>query len=356
MNQTFTDQALQQYRKIKERVYRLSSCLLLAGCVGIGYAMYQVIANPLGGNRGITAVVFGGSVVIAYFAVKEALAIYLQNKKIIKAIKDPQLFLDYRYRPGTSFRSMGFMPLVREPVGKSESQWTKIFQDNRYQLIKGAYLETDPIRFNEPLSDEMKRKLVYGLGARFLSPDILYQAYIELASNQNYDTEQFRANFDEIWYHSLNEVMNYQPKVKKALQKAAKKQLKADWDIESKDDLLHSLERLSEGTYEASEEHLEMVHQLEGLEQVKTFFGFDLGRYVNVIRNGIYAGYLVDQHEVNQLLQEGFELLTSNFENYTEFIDSYLAGVYIWNKGMFPSIRILCLYILMNPYSPAYLK
>jgi len=92
---------------------------------------------------------------------------------------------------------------------------------------------------------------------------------------------------------------------------------------------------------------------MEELKDVKTFIGFDLGRYANIIRLAIYAGYFTDEKEIEQLVEKAYEILTSNFSNYLQFAESYLAGYYLWNEKSYPTIKYWMLFSLLNPYSPA---
>ena len=254
-------------------------------------------------------------------------------KKSINKVEDFIFYgMKYHGKSGTTFpvvliRNANTLSFENKKLGTFLRKYPK----DSYQLAKESYLERISKR-EKTISPttEQKEKIVLGLAARFLPTNLLYKAYLELQLADTKITNQF----DDIWFHGYDQIQKISPKRKKTLKKIAQKELKESWDITNKTDVIDVLNSLKRGSE-------------------KVTFGFDLGRYVNVVRIAIHAEYLTDKKEVDLYIEDCYALLTKNFANYGEFLDSYLMGVHQWNPQATHSRTHQSMFILLNPESPA---
>jgi len=325
---------LEKYRKSKRTFYSIHiSFLILSIMVMISF-IWVFMNIPEATTVSVTVIAI--SLMTFWFFGDSLINEIVTTKCLKKSINKVEDFIfygmKYHGKSGTTFpvvliRNANTLSFENKKLGTFLRKYPK----DSYQLAKESYLERISKR-EKTISPttEQKEKIVLGLAARFLPTNLLYKAYLELQLADTKITNQF----DDIWFHGYDQIQKISPKRKKTLKKIAQKELKESWDITNKTDVIDVLNSLKRGSE-------------------KVTFGFDLGRYVNVVRIAIHAEYLTDKKEVDLYIEDCYALLTKNFANYGEFLDSYLMGVHQWNPQATHSRTHQSMFILLNPESPA---
>ncbi len=197
---------------------------------------------------------------------------------------------------------------------------------------------------------DKKYIFMLGCGARYVFSESAYDIYCRTKDLLPYQ-HNMRSFQTEIFY-SLDDLASRSPKlVRNELKKAAKDMLLNDWGIQSKRDLIYHLESLLH-----TRNHHFNMNQLNDLKHlypnVKTLVGFNIARYVNLVKNGFASDYITNIDEVHQLLDKSYDYFITCFKNYDDFVESYLVGVYNWNKSAYTDALKACCYVYQNPYSP----
>ena len=325
---------LERYKKLKGVFYTIHISFLIISIIVFISFIWVFINIPEATVASVTVIAI--SLMTFWFFGDGLINEIVTTKCLKKSINNVEDFIfygmKYNGKSGTTFpiviiRNVNTLSFENKKLGTFYMKYPK----NGYQLAKESYLKRITKREKTiPPTTEQKEKIVLGLAARFLPTNLLYKAYLELQLSDTKITHQF----DDIWFYGYDQIQKSSPKRKKILKKIAQKELKDSWDITDKADTIDVLRSLK-----------------RGIEEVT--FGFDLGRYANVMRVAIHAEYLTDKKEIDLYIEECYELLTENFANYGEFLDSYLMGVRQWNPQAIHSCTHQSMFILLNLESPA---
>ena len=324
---------LEKYKRSKKNFYTVQIILLIISIIVIISFIWIFINISNATFVSVTAIAI--SLITLCFFCEQLVNDIITTKCLKKAINNAEDFIFYGIKyygktattfPITLIKNADTLSFENKKLGT----FLMKYPQNSYQLARENYLkQITKKEKNISPTTEQKEKIVWGLAARFLPTNLLYKAYLELQLSNDEIIHQF----DDIWFYGYNQIQNFSPKRKNALKKIAQKELKDSWDITNKADTINILKFLKQ---EIGEE-----------------FGFNLGRYVNVMRVAIHAEYLIDKQEIDLYIEECYQLLIKNFNNYGEFLDSYLMGVSKWNPRSITSRTHQCMFILLNPESPA---
>jgi hypothetical protein len=325
---------LEKYKKLKGIFYAVHISFLVISIIVIISFIWVFVNIPEATFVSVTTIAI--SLMTFWFFGDGLINEIVTTKCLKKSINNVEDFIfygmKYNGKSGATFpvvliRNANTLSFENKKLGTFLRKYPK----NSYQLAKESYLKKITKREKIILpTTEQKEKIVLGLAARFLPTNLLYKAYLELQLSGTKITHQL----DDIWFYGYDQIQKISPKRKKILKKIAQKELKDSWDITNKMGVIGVLNSLKRG--------------IEGVT-----FGFDLGRYANVMRVAIHAEYLTDKKEIDLYMEECYELLTKNFVNYGEFLDSYLMGVHQWNPQAIHSRTHQSMFILLNPESPA---
>jgi hypothetical protein len=325
---------VKKYKKSKKVFYTIHISFLIISIIATMSFIWIFINIPEATFVSITTIVI--SLMSFWFFCDGLINEIITIKCLKKSINNAEDFIFYGMKYEGKSRTTF-------PIGIIKNSNTLSFENkklgtllmkyprNSYQLAKENYFKkiTQEKKIIAPTTKQ-KQKIVLGLAARFLPTNLLYKAYLELQLSNTEITNQF----DDIWFYDYHQIQEISSKRKKGLKKIAQNQLKKSWNIANKSSTINVLNSLKKGTKEV-------------------IFGFNLGRYVNVMRLAIHAEYLIDEKEIDLLIEECYKLLIENFNNYGEFLDSYLMGVHKWNPQSTKSRTHQAMFILLNPESPA---
>lgn len=79
--------------------------------------------------------------------------------------------------------------------------------------------------------------------------------------------------------------------------------------------------------------------------------GWDISRYIQLVRLSYVSGYFNDQQAWEEILKIA-PLATEKFSNWTEFSQSYLIGRTFWAGNESPEAKLICEKLLGHPVSP----
>lgn len=367
MNKVFVlEKEIERYKNKKNLFYMSFILVVSISIFLIFFSFYNMMLLEKNNNtiyltkypKIYSYIICGALVIICLFG-KELISQSLKLNNLKKTFNNPELYFYYLAKYGNStsiLESAGsytFIPMKTSGTNDKLGTLNQIYPKNIYQIVKENYLKNINGALRKPMTKEEKARIIFGLAGRFKGPNFLYKAYLQMESVSEGKAKDYINYFEDIWYNDYKNFNNFSPKVKKLLEKKSREQLKNDWDVNSINDLNYILKMLLKQTYDDSPSNLEKVHTNQDLEDVKTFIGFDLGRYANIIRNAIYSGYLKDDQIIEEYIDKAYVILISNFSNYLEFAESYLAGICLWNHESYFTIKNWMLYLLLNPYSPA---
>ena len=231
------------------------------------------------------------------------------------------------------------------------SDFSKLSLEECKNKGKRTYITTEPANVQFMVND-IKSRLVMGLAARFLCTDRLYDVFLEFEHHPVY-REFMKELLLKDFYGLEGSDPVYPKRVRKVLSSNAKETLKNDWGITTSEHLYSSLEWIYNGGQRDSLSIREKAQLKQKFPKVTTTAGFDISRYVNLLRLGLKAKLLTQMESEKLLNQNAYNLFTKYFKGYDGFIESDLAGIYIWGGQEKYNKRLhLIKALYLNPYSP----
>ncbi|OBR64114.1 hypothetical protein A7K91_15965 [Paenibacillus oryzae] len=140
--------------------------------------------------------------------------------------------------------------------------------------------------------------------------------------------------------------------IKETMENDALERLARFWDITDRPSLIHYLNWLLQ-TGQRGDINIKEISSVRNIfPHVRTTAGFDIARFVQIVRCGLVTGLLNDSDEAEAWLAKCHRLFTCHFAGYDDFVDSYLAGLYAWSPTAYQAgLQGVC-YAYMNPYCP----
>lgn len=163
-----------------------------------------------------------------------------------------------------------------------------------------------------------------------------------------------------------------------------KSSLQRWWDVSNKRELMETLKWIDDQGHRAQFDRIasalaslddpenaryieEMKATAEGKHQIsvverhrenlgrKSLLGWDYSRYVNVVRQAYYVGYLTEK-EAWELIMPAARKLQQTFESWEDLGENYIIGTEFWSEAQYKqrrkTLETICENLLGNPESP----
>lgn len=203
----------------------------------------------------------------------------------------------------------------------------------------------------ECLPQDPRIQFMVGCDIRFCITPSAYDLYKKTREAAFY-VDKIPLFFAEIFYSLDYAKDRYPGSIGETMENDALERLARDWGITDRPGLLHYLNWLLQAGQRADINVKEINSVRNMFPHVRSTAGFDIARFVQIVRCGLMTGLLNDPNEAEAWLVKSHRLFTCHFAGYDDFVDSYLAGLYAWSPTSYQAgLQEVC-YAYMNPFCP----
>ncbi|MHA7966928.1 DUF1266 domain-containing protein [Paenibacillus sp. CAU 1782] len=203
----------------------------------------------------------------------------------------------------------------------------------------------------EHLPQDPRIQFMVGCDIRFCIMASAYDLY-EITRGATIYGDKTPFFFAEIFYSLDYAKSRYPGSIGESLENDALERLARDWGITDRRGLFHYLNWLLQSGQRADTNVKEISSVRNMFPHVRTTAGFDIARFVQIVRCGLMTGLLNDTDEAEAWLLKSHRLFTCHFAGYDDFVDSYLAGLFAWSPTAYQAgLQEVC-YAYMNPFCP----